>query len=671
MRITLLASLICSSLVLVACNDSDTDTPVSPPATPTVAAGTKLDLAVLQTTDLHANVLSYDYYKTTDDTTIGFERTATLIDAARKENPNNLLFDDGDTIQGNSLSDFQAQIEPVKCDSQLAIHKVMSHMKYDAGNIGNHEFNYGLKFLGQVTGNAMKTGPEAGQNCKGPDFPLMVSNVNNAGDGKPLFAPYVILERTFKTTDGKDIKLKVGVIGFTPPGIMNWDKRNLEGKVTVLPVVEAAKKYVPQMRAAGADIVVALSHGGISDAPYSPEMENAVYYLAKDVPGIDAIVSGHSHSFFPDGKNYKDIKNVDNVKGLVNGVPTVMAGFWGNTLGVLKLNLEFDGKAWKTKSSQGELKSVSTKDAAGVATTVAAKTEIAKLVEKEHQGTIKYVSAGVGKSEYRISSFFSQVGPTAAMRLINLAQADYVAKFVKANLPQYDKLPILSAAAPFKVNFRGTGFTDIMAGDVAIKNIADLYLYPNTLQAVKINGTAVKLWLEKSAEQFNQIDPAKTANQDLINSAFPSYNFDQIDGITYEIDVTKDKGSRIVNLSLNGKALDLKADFIVVTNNYRASGGGGFAGLDGSQIVIDSGGDANRDIIVNYVKEQKTLTLAKQGPVANWRFAKVKTAGKVLFETSADAAAASVAAQDKINNVSLDSTKADKSAAVFSIDLSK
>ncbi|MFC7421864.1 bifunctional 2',3'-cyclic-nucleotide 2'-phosphodiesterase/3'-nucleotidase [Iodobacter arcticus] len=671
MRITLLASLICSSLVLVACNDSDTDTPVSPPATPTVAAGTKLDLAVLQTTDLHANVLSYDYYKTTEDVTLGFERTATLIDTARQENPNNLLVDDGDTIQGTSLSDFQAQIEPVKCDTQLAIHKVMSAMKYDAGNIGNHEFNYGLKFLGQITGNAMKAGPEAGQNCKGPDFPLVVSNVNNASDGKPLFAPYVILDRTFKTADGKDVKLKVGVIGFTPPGIMNWDKRNLEGKVTVLPVVDAAKKYVPQMRAAGADIVVALSHGGISSAAYSPEMENAVYYLAKDVPGIDAIVSGHSHSYFPDGKNYADIKNVDNVKGLVNGIPTVMSGFWGNTLGVLKLNLTFDGKAWKVTNSQGELKYVSSKDSAGKVTAVPVKTEIAKLVDKEHQGTIKYVSAGVGKSEYRISSFFSQVGPTAAMRLINLAQTDYVAKFVKANLPQYDKLPILSAAAPFKVNFRGTGFTDIMAGDVAIKNIADLYLYPNTLQAVKINGTAVKLWLEKSAEQFNQIDPAKTADQNLINSAFPSYNFDQIDGITYEIDVTKDKGSRIVNLNLDGKALDLKADFIVVTNNYRASGGGGFAGLDGSQIVIDSGGDANRDIIVNYVKEQKTLTLAKQGPVANWRFAKVKTAGKVLFETSADAAAASVAAQDKINNVSLDSTKADKSAAVFSIDLSK
>lgn len=668
MRVLLLASLISSSLALTACNSDNSDTPLAP-VNPPVAAGTKLDLAVLQTTDLHANVMSYDYYKTTDDVTIGFERTATLIDAARKENPNNLLVDDGDTIQGTSLSDYQAQIEPVKCDTPLAIHKVMNFMKYDAGNIGNHEFNYGLPFLGQVTGNAMKAGPDAGKNCKGADFPLVVSNVNNASDNKPLFAPYVILDRTFKTADGKAIKLKVGVIGFTPPAIMNWDKRNLDGKVTVKPVVDAAKLYVPKMRAEGADIVVALSHGGISDAPYSPDMENAVYYLAQ-VPGIDAIVSGHSHSFFPDGKNYAGMKNVDNAKGLVNGVPTVMAGFWGNTLGVLKLNLQYDGKAWKVADSKGELKSVSTKDAAGKVTAVDVKPEISKLISAEHQGTIKYVTGAVGKTDYRISSFFSQVGATSSMQLINLAQTDYVASYIKANAPQYANLPILSSAAPFKVNFRGTGFTDIPAGDVAIKNIADLYLYPNTLQAVKIDGAAVKLWLEKAAEQFNTIDPAKTSDQNLINTSFPSYNFDQISGISYEIDVTKDKGSRIVNMTYNGKPLDLKAEFIVVTNNYRASGGGGFAGLDGSKTIIDSG-EGNREIIINYVKAQKTLTFAKQGAVANWRFAKVTTAGKVLFESSADAAAQGVARQDKINNVFLDSTKADNSAAVFRIDLSK
>ncbi|WP_156970575.1 bifunctional 2',3'-cyclic-nucleotide 2'-phosphodiesterase/3'-nucleotidase [Andreprevotia chitinilytica] len=644
-----------------------TAAPKPPANVASAVAGSQINLAILQTTDLHTNVKSYDYYKTVDDTTLGFERTATLIDKARQDNPNSLLVDDGDTIQGTSLSDYQALVNPVSCNTPLAIHKAMNFMHYDVGNVGNHEFNYGLPFLAQVTGASMRVpGTEAGKGCEGPKFPLVLANVFNAADKRPLFAPYVILNRTFTTTDGKRVPLKVGVIGFTPPPIMNWDKRNLDGKVFAIGVKEAAEKYVPEIRKAGADIVVALSHGGISDAPYTPDMENAVYYISQ-VPGVDAIVSGHSHSYFPDGVNYAGIKNVDNKKGLVNGVPTVMAGFWGKALGVLKLNLAYDGKAWKVADSQGVLQYINNK--VGTQTVaVAAKPEIGKLVDKEHQGTIKYVTGGVGKTEYRISSFFSQVGPTSAMHLINLAQTDYVTTYIKANLPQYANLPVLSAAAPFKVNFRGTGFTDILPGDVAIKNVADLYLYPNTLEAVKIDGAALKLWLEQAAAQFNQIDPTKTTDQYLINSTFPSYNFDQIDGVTYEIDVTKPQGSRIVNLAINGQPVSPTQQVIVATNNYRASGGGGFAGLDGSKTII-SGGDANRDIIVNYIKAQKTLTLANQGAVQNWRFSKVKTAGNVLFESSLDAAAVAVARQDKINNVFQFAPKADGTAEIFRIDL--
>ncbi|WP_200917110.1 bifunctional 2',3'-cyclic-nucleotide 2'-phosphodiesterase/3'-nucleotidase [Jeongeupia sp. HS-3] len=628
--------------------------------------GTQLDLAILQTTDLHTNIKSYDYYKTQEDITLGFERTATLIDKARAELPNNLLVDNGDTIQGTSLSDYQAQVNPVSCNDTLAQYKVMNLMRYDAGNIGNHEFNYGLPFLAQVTGAAMRVpGTEDRKGCMGPRFPLVLSNAYAASDKQPLFSPYVILNRTFKTADGKRIALKVGVIGFAPPGIMSWDKRNLDGKVYVEGIKESAEKYVPAMRKAGADIVVALSHGGISAATYSPSMENAVYHLAK-VPGIDAIVSGHSHSYFPDGKNFAGIAGVDNVKGLVNGVPTVMAGFWGNTLGVLKLGITYDGAQWKVTQSQGELRAINSK-VGNDTVAVAPHAAIGKLVQKEHEGTIRYVSTPVGNTEFRISSFFSQVGDTAAMQLINAAQRDYVEKYVKTNLPQYASLPVLSAAAPFKSNFRATGYTDIPAGGVAIKNVADLYLYPNTLQAVKIDGATMKAWLEKAAEQFNQIDPSKTADQQLINGSFPSYNFDQIDGVQYEIDVTKPKGSRIVNLRWKGQPLPAGQEFIVATNNYRASGGGGFTSLDGSKTIFDAP-DANRDIIVAYIKAQKTLTRAAQGSDGNWRFAKVTLAGRVLFESALDAEA--VARADGIANVFKIEDKADKSGSIYKLDLS-
>src|SRR5262249_2873327 len=196
------------------------------------AAGTKLHLALLETTAIHTNVLSYDYFKLAEDKNSGFERAAELIRAARKEFPNTLTFDAGDTIQGTALADWQAQVNPLPCDRELAIYKAMDAVGYDAGTIGNHEFNYGLKFLSQATGTPFAVAEVPALHCKGPQFPLVLANVYGAKDGKPLFAPWRVLTRTFhaQAPDGsvRDATLRIGVIGFTPTGIMEWDKRNLE-----------------------------------------------------------------------------------------------------------------------------------------------------------------------------------------------------------------------------------------------------------------------------------------------------------------------------------------------------------------------------------------------------------------------------------------------------------
>ena len=634
--------------MLVACGSDDDS------STPAIPEGKQVTFAVIATSDLHTNVLSYDYYKTVADPTLGLERTATLITKARSEYPNHVLLDNGDTIQGTVLSDYQATVAPIKCEDTLAQYKVMNYLKYDVGTIGNHEFNYGLPFLNQVTHN--------GNNCKGPNFPLVLANVYRVSDGKTLFPPYTILSREF---DG--VTVKIGVIGFTPPPIMQWDKKHLEGQVTVQGVKESAEQWVPQLRKEGADVVIALVHGGLSNAAYTSTMENAAYYAAQ-VPGIDALIMGHSHSYFPDGKNYANMANVDNVKGTIFGKPAVMPGFWGNALGVIRLDLEYGKGAWQIKQSKAELRLTSSKDASGATVYVSPDPNIAPLVTQEHQDTIKYVNTPVGTSEFRITSFFSTTGDTAAMQLINAAQIDYVKTFVQNNLPQYSSLPILSAAAPFKMNFGGSGFTDIPAGGIAIKNIADLYLYPNTLQAVKISGETLKGWLEKSAQQFNTIDPAKADDQSLISSSFPSYNFDVIDGVTYQIDVTKPVGSRIVSLSYNNQPVLPSQEWIVVTNNYRASGGGGFPGLDGKSIIIESP-DTNRDIIVSYVKKVGTLKRAKDGADRNWSFVPVAVAGKVTFESAYDAEA--VARDEGITNVFKDSDKADKSVSFYRLQLAK
>jgi 2',3'-cyclic-nucleotide 2'-phosphodiesterase / 3'-nucleotidase len=667
--------LVVSTALLAACGGHD-DTP----ATPAIAEGTKASLAMLETTDIHTNVLSYDYFKLAEDKSIGLERTATLIAAARKEFANTMLLDDGDTIQGTALADYQALVSPVSCQTTLAVYKVMNALKYDAGTIGNHEFNYGLPFLAQVTGSKLDVPnlpPVAQQQiCAGPTFPLVLSNVMGAKSAQPIFKPYTIVEKQVTATgpDGKSVTVpvKVGVIGFTPPAIMSWDKRNLEGNVYTNGLKESAEKYVPQMKAEGAQIVVALSHGGLDNSAYSPTMENGSYYLST-VPGIDVLMIGHSHQVFPDATSTVaqfNLPGVDKVKGTVNGVPTVMANFWGKHLGVVALSLTYSKGAWVIDKSATKVEARAIQNADK--SYVAADPSVSAAIAAEHQATIDYVKTPIGSTDFRMTTYFADVGDVSAIEIVNQAQAQYVSDYIAANLPAYAGIPVLSVSAPFKSGFGGgTDFTDVSAGNVAINNAADLYLYPNTVYAVKITGADLKAWLETAAKRFNTIDPSKTTAQALVSS-FPGYNFDVISSkdFSYEIDVTQPEGSRIKSLSYKGTPVTSDQALIVATNNYRASGGGGFPGLDGSKTIYASP-DANRDVLISYIKKIKSMTSAANGIDRSWRFTKVSTAGQVTFKSAPNLV--SLAQTQGIANVT--QIQADdgtgKGLATYAIDLSQ
>jgi 2',3'-cyclic-nucleotide 2'-phosphodiesterase / 3'-nucleotidase len=656
-------------------------TTTSPSSYP-VADGARAELALLETTDLHSNVLSYDYFRLAEDKSIGVERVATLITDARRQFANTLLFDNGDTIQGTALSDYQAQVSPLACDQVLAMYKVMNELKFDAGGIGNHEFNYGLSFLSQVTGNRFNVDLAPAEKgipatpCAGPNFPLVLANVLSVKDRQPLFKPYVILERTIKAigVDGKPVTapLKVGVIAFTPPKILDWDKRWLNGVVYTDGIKELAEQYVPEMRAKGADLVVAISHGGLDAGPYTPSMENANWHLAT-VPGIDAMLIGHSHQLFPNAASTMpqfNLPGVDKVKGFVNGTPTVMANFWGKSLGMIQLSLVAKDGKWSVDKSKTvvEARSIQNADKSFVEPLPA----VAASIKAEHEATIAYVKTPIGRSDFPMTSYFVDVGDTSAIQIVNEAQADYVAKYVKANLPQYAALPVLSTASPFKTGFAGgADFTDIAAGDMAINNAADLYLFPNTLYAVKVTGAGLKDWLEAAARRFRQIDPKLTTEQSLTSTA-PGYTFDIISSkdVSYEIDVTQGNGNRVKNLMYKGAPVSPTAEFIVATNNYRASGGGNFPGLDGTKTIIASP-DTNRDVLIQFIKTTKVLTRKEHGSDQSWRFSKVTTAGPITFKSAVGKLPLAAAAG--INNVSL--FKADdgsgKGLSVYQVDLSK
>ena len=644
---------------------------------PTVAEGTRTSLALLETTDLHTNTQSYDYFKLAEDKSFGFERVATLIKVARTESPNNVLLDNGDTIQGSALADYQAQANPIACSQVLAMYKVMNDAGYDGAGIGNHEFNYGLPYLNQVTGSQFNVeGVAAASPCAGPKFPQVLANVISVKSGAPLFNPYQIISKTFsaRKADGSatQVTLKIGIIGFTPPTILAWDKRWLDGKVTTRGVVETAQKYVPEMRAKGADLIVAISHGGLDNASYAPDMENGNWHLSK-VPGIDAMLIGHSHQVFPNATSTVaqfNLPGVDKVKGTVNGVPTVMANFWGKHLGVVKLELAYSAGKWAVDTSKTTVEARSIQNADK--TFVDADPGVAVAIKTEHEATIAYVRTPIGTTDFKMNTYFADVGDVSAIQIVNQAQAKYVADYVSANLPQYKSLPVLSVSAPFKSGFGGgNDYTDVAQGNVAINNAADLYLYPNTVYAVKVKGGDILAWLESAAKRFNQIDPAKSGDQSLV-STFPGYNFDVFTSpdLSYEIDVTQPVGNRIKQLKYKGAAIDANAEFIVATNNYRASGGGGFPGLDGSKTIYASP-DANRDVLINTIKSAKNLTLAANGSARSWRFTKTTTAGRIVFKSAPGklplAHAAGLSSVSSIN----DDDGSGARLADYAIDLSK
>ncbi|MFU8691503.1 bifunctional 2',3'-cyclic-nucleotide 2'-phosphodiesterase/3'-nucleotidase [Rossellomorea sp. FS2] len=590
------------------------------------AAETDLvNLRILETTDIHVNLANYDYYQDAETDKYGLVKTASLIKQARTEAKNSLLFDNGDLIQGNPLGDYVAKIDPLQPGETHPVYKAMNLLDYDAGNIGNHEFNYGLDFL--------KT------SLSGSNFPYVNANVYvDDGTGeKNYFKPYEILDREVVDEDGETHSIKVGVIGFVPPQIMQWDKANLEGKVVTKDIVETAEHFIPKMKADGADIIVAIPHSGIGTVTSEGMEENATYDLSK-VDGIDAILFGHSHGTFPSAA-YDGIEGVDTANGTINGTPAVMPGYWGSHLGLVDLQLQHADGKWTVLNGKSSTRGIADKDGVPL---VARDEEVYKAIEDDHQHTIDWVRSAVGETTAPITSYFSQVKDDPSIQIVTNAQKWYVEKYIQGT--EYENIPVLSAGAPFKAGTRGdpTYYTDIPQGELAIKNVADLYLYPNTLQAVLIKGSDVKEWLEMSAGQFNQIDPKKRGEQSLINQEFRSYNYDVIDGVTYEIDVTKPakydadgnvinpKSQRIKNLKFNGKKINPKQSFLVATNNYRASGGGHFPGIDGTNIAIQAP-DENRNVVIDYIMEQGSINPEADG---NWSFSPIKGPATVTFESS-------------------------------------
>ena len=395
------------------------------------------------------------------------------------------------------MGDYIAYKRGMKAGDVHPVIAGMNTLGYEAGTLGNHEFNYGVEFLDLVNAGA--------------NFPIVCANFASKPGRRPArgrAAPEALRDPVaHASTDGAGAPqaIKVGLIGFVPPQIMLWDRGHLEGKFQTRDILEAASAWVPEMREAGADIVVALSHSGIDAAADATMAENASLQLAA-VEGIDAVVTGHQHRVWP-SEDFAG-EGIDLAKGTLER----QAGGDGGLLG-LAHGADRPPAASRTA---GSWKVVGARDRARARSTSATRTAASprwsattprrsRRRPRCTQATLEYVRAEVGTSTAPLQSYFAVVADDPSVQIVSQAQTWYVTDLLKGT--EWEGLPVLSAAAPFKSGGRGGPdyYTDVPAGPIAIKNVADVYLYPNTLQAVAITGAQVKDWLERSAGIFNQI----------------------------------------------------------------------------------------------------------------------------------------------------------------------
>ncbi|MCH8465655.1 MAG: bifunctional 2',3'-cyclic-nucleotide 2'-phosphodiesterase/3'-nucleotidase, partial [Roseinatronobacter sp.] len=578
-----------------------------------------VDLRILETTDLHVHLHPYDYYADCPNPDLGLSRLAELIDQARQQARNCLLFDNGDFLQGTPVGDFFAYDKAARKGELHPVMAAMNALQYDAMTLGNHEFSYGLDFL-------MRSLEQA-------EFPVVSANILHKIGGQPrkdhhLVKPYRLLRRQITDRAGRAHSICIGVIGCAPAQITLWERQHLNGRIQTRDMVDSVAAWVPEMREAGADLVVLLAHTGIGPIRHTENMENAVIPLC-GIEGVDVVLSGHTHQVFP-SPLFADIPGIDVARGTICGTPTVMSGFYGSHLGVIDLQMVRTGPQWEVLDVRVATHAL--RDAATQFAPITAQPrkvpllspKVRKIIERAHSSVLENIRQPIGKTETPINSFFVYLGQSAATALVAAAQRDFVARLI-ADTGLRD-LTLLSAVSPSKAGGLGgaNNFTHIKPGVLTLRSLADLYVFPNRVAASKLNGAQLALWLERSVSAYAQLVSDKP-DQLLMNPDFPGYNFEIIYGLSYEVELSvparfgadglecDPAAGRIRNLMWNGQPLDMAAEFIVCTNSFRAQGAGGFAGTGPESVVLEHPA-TTRDILRDHVTAHAPVAVDPQAP---------------------------------------------------------
>lgn len=566
---------------------------------PTATAATDepgVELTLLATSDIHGRVLDWDYFAQAPgdipEDTLGLSLLASRIEEVRAAEgaESVVLLDNGDAIQGTPLTELYGLAEPVtESGLEHPMATAFNYLGYDAQVVGNHEYDYGLDVLEAYSADLTA--------------PLLGANVIDLTTGEPYHEPYTLIDRTI---DGEE--LTVGVLGLVTPALQTYDVDQIAGRLELTDVVAAAQEWVPQVREAGADVVVVLAHSGEGTVPSSSydaadRNEDVVSNLATLVPGIDVIVQGHTHRDLP-----------SRVYDAPDGGQVIVTQpyYWARGLSEVSLTLRPDGEDWAVDWSAGNEPTARARYAHEAAEPHAG---FVAALSAAHDAAIAYVERSyqpVAPSTELMRSRTSRYEDTPILDFVNHVQTEAV-RAALAGTAAAD-LPVLSQASPLT---RTAVFPE---GMVTTGHIAGLYIYANTLDAVQITGGELRDYLENAARYFVQVEPGATFDPATGTNAdgIGDYNYDAISGVEYVIDISRPAGERIVLLRHpDGTEVADDDGFVLALNDFRRTGSGGYPHVAQAP-VLSTGNTDIRELLIAWAAERGVIDPADFF-VANWR----------------------------------------------------
>lgn len=527
--------------------------------TAAITSGTAFagDLTVYSTSDIHGSVIGWNYF-TAKPADVGLAKISTIIKegrAAKGADDDILVIDGGDILQGTPLDTYMVQ-HPDEWKTH-PMFDAFNKIGYDAINLGNHEFNFGLDYLKKAIGRNKN---------------VLGANVIEDKTGRTWSGvrPYLIKKVKI---DGETVR--VGIIGTDTPAIPNFEAPDHYAGVHFADQVPVMRQCIEELKKQGADIIIGVTHSGVPRGDRNAE-ENQVVSIAQACPELSLLICAHNHVVIdnengvtgPDGTVYKD--------GVIHGVPVVESGKDGKFVGESKLTIHKVNGKWTVEKVA--TKAVSVKG-------VEDDPEIVAQVRPWHEKTIHSLQQVIGRATDEFTGAESNHQDSAIVDLVNEVQRHYAGTQ-------------LSASAAFNTS------QNIDKGDITMQEISGLYIYENYLYGIEISGAELRKYMEHAANFYGTT---------------PDYNYDMLQGVDYTMDLTKPAGQRIVKLQYQGRDVKDSDTFTLAINDYRMNGGSGYMEAMGytdgrkPKVVFDSmktyGDDGQmRSLMVRYIKEKGTIT---------------------------------------------------------------